>query len=158
MGNRWVMYMTRRSGEIATDPRLPLITRIDYLVVARAKPGGHCQFGKDEVASKLLRLNRKTGELSRYTRQNLNAALREGVEIGLFAPGSTLECIVMPFDRIEIRGQIPARPCPVHGDNLSWIGDSWVDTAELVAGRNSTRELARQAEGIRQHAELPKAA
>ena len=126
----------------AEDFTLPIEMRLLGLAVGKARPGGHCPFGRGEIQASLKRMNEGTGEVSTYSPQYLNRVLTHGKEAGLFAPASSLRCIVLPVDVLEITLNLPADPCPFHGHNRSWLGGEdgeWFDMSETRAPGGNSR-------------------
>lgn len=130
MGVQWMKLYTSAARRWADSPDLPLVMRIWMLAIGRAKPGGHSAFDAGEIRKTLTKVNRRTGEVRSFTPQYLNDALRDGKAAGMFAPGSSLRCIVLPLNALEINLPLSAVPCPVHGHNKSWLHDRWVDTGD----------------------------
>lgn len=107
--------------------------RLWMLAMGRAEQGGHAQFEPGEIRSLILKLNEQTGELSEYSDRNIKRWIAKLVEAGLIGDASTPECIVLPFPTFDSGVRHNPRPCKVHGHNLNWTPDGWIDPDTMWA-------------------------
>lgn len=101
--------------------------RLWMLAMGRAFQGGHAQFEPGEIRRTILKMNAQTGELSEYSDRNIDRWLAKLVEAGLIGDESTTECIVLPFPMFDSGVRHSPKPCKVHGHNLNWTPDGWID-------------------------------
>jgi hypothetical protein len=106
------------SYAIQTDLRLFL------LCAARAGNSGHAMFEPGELARKLAKPNRTTGEVRPFNRTTVRDAINRLVSCGLVADLSTAQCVVLVHRVWERRfGGTPY--CRVHNTRSPWRGNTW---------------------------------
>jgi hypothetical protein len=107
-----------KSDELSTDSRLLCHC------LARAGNTGHAMFDPGELADKLARPNKLTGEIRPLDRKTVREAIGRLVRAGLAAEGSTAQCVVLPWDFWERRfGGTPH--CKVHGTRAAFRHGDW---------------------------------
>ncbi|MFD3654239.1 hypothetical protein [Streptomyces sp. NPDC058620] len=122
--------MKRGAENAASSASLGADFRLFLLVTSRAGAGGHASFAAGEIVEALPKYNRTSGEIGIFGEKYLRNLIMAGVDAGLYAPGSSTQCIVLPMGVYDIGAKYKARPCQIHGHNMSYLG-GWIDTEEM---------------------------
>ncbi|MFF1337929.1 hypothetical protein ACFVYT_08445 [Streptomyces sp. NPDC058290] len=126
----WGKLMKRGAENASAAPCLGADFRLFLLATSRAGAGGHACFAAGEIAEALPKYNKASGEVGTFGEKYLRNLITAGVDAGLYAPGSSTLCIVLPMGVYDIGAKYKAKPCPVHGHNMSYLG-GWIDTDEM---------------------------
>ncbi|MER5775848.1 hypothetical protein ABT144_16455 [Streptomyces sp. NPDC002039] len=126
----WGKLMKRGAENAIASASIGADFRLFLLVTARAGAGGHACFAADEIVEALPKYNKASGVVGTFGEKYLRNLIAAGVDAGLYAPGSSTRCIVLPMSVYDIGAKYKARPCPVHGHNMSYLG-GWVDTEQM---------------------------
>lgn len=76
--------------------QLDLTTRILLVAQGRLARSGHAAFRRAEMSRLLGSVAPGTGELTPVHRNSIRKAIDKGIAVGVFASGSTSECIRIP--------------------------------------------------------------
>jgi hypothetical protein len=130
----WGKLQNKQCRESSLCFDLPVEMRLFLLVCGEAEATGHAYFGQDGLAQRLPRsVDTETGEVRSFTPRYLYKLLQRGKDAGLYAPQSTLRCIVLSYDLWNSGAAVSARPCPEHGHNLAGTSEGeWLDPGELA--------------------------
>ncbi|MEU4510087.1 hypothetical protein AB0G05_11360 [Nonomuraea wenchangensis] len=127
--------------------RLDSAHRLHLLAIGRAQQGGHAHFAPGEIGGLIRKANTSTGELEPSPDRNVKRWITKLVDAGLLGEPSTPGCLVLPFRMIDSNIRISPHPCPVHGHNLSWTDDGWMDPEAMWD--DAREELQRMIDSMR---------
>jgi hypothetical protein len=123
----WWMLQARGCATAAQSVEMSLEQRLWFLVASKADPAGHAHFGST-LGDHLRKPDEVTGEMKPVTSRHLRKLIAKGVRCGIYAPQSSVRCIVIPAEIHDCKLSTRATPCPEHGHNLRTGQDgTWFD-------------------------------
>lgn len=107
--NPWARHYQAVWRERAGNPRIPYALRVAFLALGNHKANGHALFGRGEVADALM-----TPPNHRPDRRSVHRAIRQAIDWGYLAEGSTARCLIVPAHAVTGGLGSPTAPCPHH--------------------------------------------
>lgn len=110
----WARHYQHVWHERTADARLPLWLRVAFLAYGCHRANGHARFKPGEIAEVFGTVNGTTGEIKAADKHNIQRAIRNAVERGWLAEGSSTLCLVVPAHAIEGGLGYTGEKCPLH--------------------------------------------
>lgn len=111
----WARHYQHVWHERTADTRLPLWLRIAFLALGSHRANGHARFKPGEIAEVFGGgIDPKTGEIRTLDKHNLQRAIRNAVDRGWLAEGSSSLCLIVPAHAVQGGLGYAAEKCPIH--------------------------------------------
>jgi hypothetical protein len=110
----WARQYQQPWRERSEDESLPLWLRVACVAFGWHEPNGHTPMKPGELAVKVGRVNRTTGEVKPVDKRNLQRAIKTAIDKAWISKASGSLCLVVPEHAVDTLLAGHDKPCPRH--------------------------------------------